>query len=660
MNKHAIWTCASVCCLFLLFECSSSKWFGETDLSELELSGAAREEYPDASAVVILDEARVDITHLEEQAFSTMKRHRIVKILNENGFRHANFVIPFDNHTEIIDLKARSIRPDGEIIPLDTRSVFETSLYPDYVFYSDVKALRFAMPAVEPGTILEFEWQLQARNFTFWTRWPFQQADPVQLSRYSVRFPRGLDINWKSYSGDIRPEIISDGGRYVTYVWERRDIPALHPEMGAPPGVEEISSLLFSPVGISSWDDVAEWYQHLAESRMRPDRTIKQTVDSLLTGVREPLDKLQTIFEFVRDKVRYLAIEIGIGGYQPSPASRVLSHLYGDCKDMATLIVAMADAAGIDANPVLISTWQNGPMDTTIVSPAQFNHAIAVADFSDGTTVWMDPTDKQTGFGELPWYDQNRLVLVVDDSSNACITRTPETGQKNQSIRKWDLVMDDSGKMAGSVSMQFLGTPARNLRLVLRKKPDFVHSDWCARELLGRFPGANVSAYKIQGLDTVNQPLKIDIHFSTGIRLDTTLAYTVFQPGTWSQYEWHRLFAPVTRISDIAIEYSLVVQDEGRIQYPKTWALITDPFSTSMSKPFGGYYFRIKADSNQIDYKRYFRISEPRIHQTQYDMFRNFLNEVAWYDLEPVILTLNPYALSSRKTANQTGAGENR
>jgi hypothetical protein len=230
----------------------------------------------------------------------------------------------------------------------------------------------------------------------------------------------------------------------------------------------------------------------------------------------------------------------------------------------------------------------------------------------------------------------------VDDSSKAQLIRTPETGQENQSIREWDLTIDDSGRWTGSVSMRFIGTLARNLRLLLRKKPDYVHADWCEEELLKRFPGSDVSEYAIHGLDEVNQPLQIDIHFSTEIRSDSTLAYTVFQPGTWSQYDWHRLFAPINRFSDITIEYSLIIRDEARIQYPETWAMISKSASVSRSEPFGGYYFRIRADSNRIEYKRYFRISESRIRRSQYDQFRNFLNEVAWHDREPVILTLNP------------------
>ncbi|MBN1782833.1 DUF3857 and transglutaminase domain-containing protein, partial [bacterium] len=392
-----LWMCA----------CAGSRWGREINWTDFELRNLPSQEvYPEADAVILLDEANVEITQAGDTPFSVMTRHRIVKILNEKGFRHANFVIPFDDNTEITHLKARTIRPDGKIVMHDPERVFDTSLYPDYVFYSDVRGRRFTMPAVEVGAVLEYEWQLQVRNFTLWTRWPFQQADPVMISRYTIRCPRNWEIKWKTYGIHVSPRQTADGSRFTIYGWEIRDSEPLRPETGIPPGMSEQPSLLFSPVGMTDWNHIAAWYHHLAEDRMKSDRFIRTAVDSLVRGQLSDEQKLKRIYEFVRDRVRYLAIEIGIGGYQPHPAPEIFRNLYGDCKDMATLIVAMAGAAGIDADPVLISTWQNGDLDTSIVSPAQFNHAIAVATLPDGRDIWMDATDKQCAFGELPWYDR--------------------------------------------------------------------------------------------------------------------------------------------------------------------------------------------------------------------------------------------------------------
>jgi len=448
-------TLLSALCLVLVQGCSTSKWTREINWRDFNWEALPSEEdYPETGAVILLDEAHVEISRLEKLPFSTLHRHRIVKILNETGYHHANFIIPFNGNTKITHIEARTIRPDGSIILLDKGNIFETSLYPDYVFYSDIKCKRLAMPAVEPGSILEFRWKLQVRNFSFWTRWPFQHTNPILISRYTVRCPRSWDFKWKSYQLDIMPEIISSEGSYAVYQWEVRDMPPIHQEIGRPHGLTQIPGLMFSPVGLTDWNDLSQWYYDLAKDRMKVDRMIKQFTDSLTDHANNNLEKLKSIYQFVRDRIRYLAIEIDIGGYQPHYASEVYTHLYGDCKDMTTLIIAMAEAIGLDVDPVLISTWQNGDLDTSLVSPAHFNHAIAYARLPDNSEIWMDATDKQTPFGSLPWYDQNRLVLVINDSADAVIKRTPAyDNNTNRSERLWQLKLNEDGGVRGTVSV---------------------------------------------------------------------------------------------------------------------------------------------------------------------------------------------------------------
>ena len=596
------------------------------------------QEYPDAGAVILLDEAHAEISRLENLAFSTMHRHRIVKILNESGYHHANFVIPFDDDTEVLNLEARTIRPNGDIVPLNKSRVFETSLYPDYVFYSDARGKRFTMPAVEPGCVLEFRWQLQVRNFTFWTRWPFQQTDPVLISRFAIRCPRSWDIDWKSYVLDIQPKIISSEGSFVEYQWEVRDLEPLRAEVGRPAGMREIPSLMFAPVHMRHWDDVARWYLSLAGDRMKPDRFITQIVDSLIRDAANDREKLQRIYEFVRDRVRYLAIEIGIGGYQPHPAPEILANLYGDCKDMTTLIAAMAEAAGIDADPVLISTWQNGEMDTSVVSPAHFNHAIAMAVLPD-SEIWMDATDKICAFGQLPWYDQNRLVVVVNDSGKAVIRRTPVTGKDgNQSRRKWSVSLEDTARVRGMLEMDFTGTPARNLRQLLRYQSKKELDTWCTQEVLFRFPGAEADTFYIRGLDRYHDTLSVNIRFQGPLITGAENSFFTFQPGTWSRFDWHELFVSGDRQSDITLQYPLIVQDEIEITLPESWTVISGQGRESLHHFFGGYYFHVEtADSSRIRMKRYLRLSETRLNRSDYSEFRTFLNDVAALDRKAVV-----------------------
>ena len=63
------------------------------------------------------------------------------------------------------------------------------------------------------------------------------------------------------------------------------------------------------------------------------------------------LEKMQTLAAFVQRDVRYVGIELGIGGYQPHPAAEVFAHRYGDCKDKATLLRSMLREIGVDSYP---------------------------------------------------------------------------------------------------------------------------------------------------------------------------------------------------------------------------------------------------------------------------------------------------------------------
>jgi len=61
----------------------------------------------------------------------------------------------------------------------------------------------------------------------------------------------------------------------------------------------------------------------------------------LTSGISDPVAKIGALADYMQHQMRYVAIEIGIGGWQPHPAADVFSHQYGDCKDKATLLSSM-------------------------------------------------------------------------------------------------------------------------------------------------------------------------------------------------------------------------------------------------------------------------------------------------------------------------------
>jgi hypothetical protein len=634
-------------CLVVFLSCSSgTQWIKPVQMeSFFNASVAVEKQYPDAGAVVLLDEAIVEVFPRSEHSFSEYLRHTVVKIRNERGLKYANILIPYDNNSRVEGIKARVILPDGKTVTLSKDEIFDTSLYPEFLFYSDDRARRFTVPGVEEGCLVETEWRKTIDNFSFWTRWDFQHADPVLISRYTVRCPNDWEIRWKTYGIELKPEVESlPKGMKANHTWKAENLPPFREEAAMPPGDGNVAHLMFSSVGVKSWGDIASWYLRVCEGRMNPDKAIRSKTAELTAGVADPREKLKRIFEFVRDRIRYIAIEIGEGGYQPHDAPSVFRKRYGDCKDMTALIVAMAGATGITTHPVLISTWQNGDVDTSLVSQAQFNHAIAVSDLPDGSAVWMDATEKTCAFGDLPWYDRDRLVFVVKDDSLGTFIRTPRPKVDDSRLsRTWDLSADSTGCGRGSVCMVFTGVLAGEMRHQLRRMPDTAIRNWIGRQLLYRFPGVVCDSIRLEDLWNPENPLRLSASFDSAKWMVRDGGSFSFRPGEFALYDMNYVFPEKERRYPIALQYPMSVQDTVLIRHPVQWSLVSETLGDSASAPFGDYGWQACVqEAGRFLYKRRIQFGETVVENSHYSEFRAFVNRVAQGDRAEAVFRENP------------------
>ena len=95
-------------------------------------------------------------------------------------------------------------------------------------------------------------------------------------------------------------------------------------------------------------------------------------------GDPSALERMLASATMVRDRVRYVAVELGIGGFQPHAAAETLSNLYGDCKDKGTLLQSVLAAGGMTSYPLLVNL--GGRMSLPAESPVWvFNHLVLAA-----------------------------------------------------------------------------------------------------------------------------------------------------------------------------------------------------------------------------------------------------------------------------------------
>jgi tetratricopeptide (TPR) repeat protein len=329
---------------------------------------------------------------------------------------------------------ARVLTPDGKEHRLDPADIGEFAPEDDGSnVYGDERTLRGPLPAVEVGAVIE-ETHVVRDHRPFFDAgvvraYVFGRSGvPVHGTRLTVDVPADLPLAWvKHYLPDVVPERTERDGR-VTLVFESGPLEAWrrHQFDLAPGAVARRPCVRFATA--PAWSAVARAYSTavdaaVAGSDLRPlvkrVKDLKKAAGENGAGRDEIVDGLLAA---VQERVRYTGVEFGSQSIFPSPPRLTLDRRFGDCKDKATLLVALLRESGIDASVALLRTGPGNDVDPELPGMGRFDHAIVHV--PGDPVLWIDPTDPFARAGELPRQDRDRFALVAHPDTEA-LTRTP-------------------------------------------------------------------------------------------------------------------------------------------------------------------------------------------------------------------------------------------
>ena len=422
--------------------------------------------WPNASKATLLDLA--DIVVRPDGTARTVTRQAF-KIFNNRGREEEGEVrVPYNAAFETVRLvRARTIRPDGTVLavrPSDIRTAKPSE-------YDDARMMSISMPGVQPGCIIEYEYVTDQKSGQmpghFWTQWYFQSGtDPVLLTRLSVRTPKGMRLERQLRNSQVQPTVKpSTDGKSVVHVWEQRDVAPFELEPMMPPAETLLPKLTLSTV--PDWDTIARWYGSLAKGRDIATPEIRNLARKLTSGKSDPDDKARAIFHYVQERVRYVAIELGISAYQPRPAAKTLRNEFGDCKDMTTLLVSLLRESGIKAWPVLLEAGWHGNVADQLPAPSAFNHAICLAEIA-GKQIWLDATAQVCPYGTVPAADRGCETLVVRNGKADFVRIPASRPGDEETILEAKLRLQADGSAKGTVSVLGVGDSGMALRAGLQ------------------------------------------------------------------------------------------------------------------------------------------------------------------------------------------------
>ena len=323
---------------------------------------------------------------------------------------------------------------------------------------------------VRVGDTLEVAYTVTGKNPVFGNRFAdaasWDGVYPTLRRRVTVNAPRDRTVGHRFIGVQQRsaPQaVVSTAGNRQLTRFDESNIPAVDLEPYMPRDYQPMRWIQFSEFG--SWSEVNQWAQGLFSPPTKPEALR----DALASARKEKTTALAVAkaLEFVQRDIRYLSVSLGENSHRPYPPELVLQRRYGDCKDKSLLLVSMLRQLGVEAAPVLVSTYQRKGLETMLPSPLLFDHVI-VRVVVDGKTHFLDPT-RQGQVGALETMGQvhgDSQVLVIAPGSNQLV-EIPATENEalitDSRIERVTITkMDEPALM--SVQLMYRGVMAESMR----------------------------------------------------------------------------------------------------------------------------------------------------------------------------------------------------
>src|SRR5579863_8667314 len=361
-------------------------------------------------AVLLYSETNVDVVSADK--IKTVVR-QAYRILRPEGRNRGTVVVFLNSNKKVTSLHGWCIPAQGKDYEVKDKDGMEVS--PPKIdgaeLVVDVKAKILYIPAPDPGNIIGYEYEVDEHPLVLQDSWSFQGLDPVRESHFSLQLPAGWEYKaqWLNYPETKPTQMGASQSQWVV-----SDLKGIRPENEMPPMRGLLGQMIVSfyppggPAlnGFSNWQQMGDWYRNLTSSRRDASPGIKQQVAVLTASAPTQIEKMKALAQFVQSDIRYVAIELGIGGWQPHAAADVFAHRYGDCKDKATLMSSMLHEIGVDSYYVVINTERGSVTRQTPAQAWGFNHAIIAIKLPDGVAASsLMATVEHPKLGKILFFD---------------------------------------------------------------------------------------------------------------------------------------------------------------------------------------------------------------------------------------------------------------
>jgi hypothetical protein len=572
--------------------------------------------------------------YISEKDHSEFFYHRI-KVLNEAGKSYGNVEIPvpFYRRMKMEDLEARTILPGGKIVDY-TGQPFEKVILKGRGF--KFLAESFILPEVSVGSIVEYKYRLKGKS-----EWSIDREWLLEHELFTVRehflftFPDKWQANFLASPG-LTKTPTRDAGRFEMEV---QDVPAFEHEEQMPP--EDPYRLrirfFYGPAGLMS---VADWIWVVRpmyssfEDFLALRREVREAAAEALGNETVPEEKLRKLYARAQ-QVRNLSYERHRTEKEEKKeelktdknAADVIKHGYGDRGDITFLFVALARAAGFDAQVILVASRQRRLFDEKMPALPQTDSRIALVRLN-GRDIYLDPGTRFCPYSLVRWiYTASTAVRLHAGGMLTFPTSDPVPGAY-MTTRTADLAIGEDGALKGELVVEYRAGEALEHRLDALDTDEAGRNKQLEADMKAWLPeNAVVKLTGVEGWEATSLPLTA--HFTIEVPNYATVAgKRILMPTCLFLAKRYPGFTSATRKYPVYFPYPFEEVDQTTFRVPAGYGVESVPADQTMAPSFAKYEASNKVVGEELMAHRDFLVNRMKLTPAEYPAVKDFFAKV--------------------------------
>lgn len=610
-------------------------------------AGLIAPELKSRAAVTIRNES----VHLEMRAENDVieKVKKAITVYNTSGDDYAFIPLYYDKSASIKYAKGVIYDEYGKPIKkISLKDFTDISAADGFSMFVDNRLKYYQFEAVQYPYTIEFEYEIQHKQNLIVPIWNPNFSPAVSVEQSDYTFASAPNVNIRTYTQNLSDDpVVTSTDKLLVRTWSVKNIAAVKEENYTTSFRKQSIKVEIVPQNISyygragafdSWEQLGKWnYDNLLNGKQDLDERVKLKVLDLVKDCTTDKEKASVLYRYMQEKTRYVSIQIGIGGFEPFPASDVEKYGYGDCKALVNYMQNLLRFADIPSYYCIVHAGnQKESLRPEYPNSRDFNHVILCIPFANDTT-WLECTSQNQPFGLLGDFTDDRLVLACLPTGGQ-VMRTPIYDEKqNKQVRLAKLKLADLSNLEGTIETNFFGTQYDNhLNIFLSNNTDKPKLLAKAYDI-NNISFSNINYKMVQeDLPYINENIAVHIAgitTKTGNRL-------MIPSNLFNSYP--NIQRNDDRKQPIYINRGFTDEDIVEIELPENINKLMLPVKKEFNCEMGSYQFTAHIEGSKLISNRTLTIKQGTYEPQLYTAFQQFLKSVNQADKGRFTLEILP------------------